>query len=125
MNIEKSRDLRREATNEEKRLWSFLRTRPLGFKFRRQHPIDRWIADLACPEARLIIELDGSGHAEPGVIARDRRRTVWLENHAWVVLRFWNFEIWSEWEAVLQTIFNALTAPHPGPLPASQGEGER
>jgi very-short-patch-repair endonuclease len=124
-NIEFSRELRRQLTSEERKLWTFLRTRPLNFKFRRQHTIGPWIADLACPEARLVIEIDGGGHAEPDTAERDARRTMWLQQHEWKVLRFWNFELRFEWEAVLQRIFDELTnsSPSPRPSPRFAGRG--
>ena len=101
-----------------------LRTRPSGFKFRRQHPIGPWIPDFVCPEARLIIELDGGGHAEPAVRARDRVRQLWLENHEWTVLRFWNVEVWFELEGVLEVIYRALPCgPSPQPSPRCAGRG--
>ena len=75
-------------TRFERRLWSLLRQRPEGLKFRRQHPACGFIADFACVEARLIIELDGSQHADQA--AADARRTAILEAHGWQVMRFWN-----------------------------------
>jgi very-short-patch-repair endonuclease len=125
-NLEYSRDLRRNQTDAELRLWTAVRNGATGFKFRRQHQIGPWIADLACPSRKLVVELDGGGHDEPDTRARDERRDSWLKDHRWRVLRFWNFEVLFEFEAVMEVILATLhVAPHPDPLPASQGEGER
>ena len=86
--IAHARRLRRDMTRFERRLWSLLRQRPEGLKFRRQHPACGFIADFACVEARLIIELDGSQHADQA--AADARRTAILEADGWQVMRFWN-----------------------------------
>ncbi|MGV3623432.1 MAG: endonuclease domain-containing protein [Archangium sp.] len=104
-------------------MWNSVRRRALGYAFRRQHQLGPWIADFACPERHLVIELDGSGHASPDKLERDRRRTEWLRQHGWTVLRFWNNDVLHETEAVLETVRTALLAPLPGPLPASHGEG--
>ncbi|MGX6648359.1 endonuclease domain-containing protein [Maricaulaceae bacterium MS644] len=88
--IAKARRLRRDATRSERIVWAALRQRPGGLKFRRQHPVGRFIADFACPEVWLIIELDGSGHADPVTQAYDERRTRWLQAQGWSVIRFWN-----------------------------------
>jgi very-short-patch-repair endonuclease len=89
--IAHARRLRRDMTRFERRLWSLLRQRPEGLKFRRQHPACGFIADFACVEARLIIELDGSQHADQA--AADARRTAILEAHGWQVMRFWNLTL--------------------------------
>jgi adenine-specific DNA-methyltransferase len=118
-----ARRLRREQTDAERKLWSRLRDRRLGgAKFRRQHPIGPYIADFCCPEARLVIELDGGQH---GVHRDDdRRRTAFLTQQGYRVLRFWNNQVLQEPEAVLSRLAEALrpsTDPHPRPL----SEGER
>jgi very-short-patch-repair endonuclease len=65
MSIERARVLRKNATDAERRLWRYLRDRQLdGFRFRRQVPLGRYVADFACLSARLVVELDGSQHAE-------------------------------------------------------------
>jgi very-short-patch-repair endonuclease len=105
---ERPRQLRRDATDAERRLWSALRDRRLrGYRFRRQHPIGRYIVDFACTEHRLIVEADGGQHAESD---GDRRRTAWLESEGWRVLRFWNNDILSNASGVAETIFRELTA---------------
>ena len=89
--IAHARRLRRDMTRFERRLWSLLRQRPEGLKFRRQHPVCGFIADFACVEARLIIELDGAQHADQQ--AADARRTAVLEANGWQVMRFWNITL--------------------------------
>jgi very-short-patch-repair endonuclease len=91
--IATARRLRKDMTNAERTLWSLLRQRPEGLKFRRQHPIGAYVADFACPEIGLIIELDGGQHNLPVHQLRDQRRTEWLESQGWHVLRFWNTQV--------------------------------
>jgi len=108
--LELARKLRQEQTDAEQLLWALLRDRRLaGFKFRRQHPIDPYILDFYCHEARLGIELDGGQHNEPEKEARDRKRSDFLAGQGIRVLRFWNHEVFNQTEAVLQSIYEALT----------------
>ncbi len=92
--------LRREQTEAERTLWSALRSRQLRFKFRRQHPIPPYVADFACIEARLIVELDGGQH---GAGADDARDTA-LAAAGWLVRRYWNSDVASNPEGVLADI---------------------
>jgi very-short-patch-repair endonuclease len=103
-------------------LWLLLRDRRLGgWKFRRQHPIPPYIVDLYCDESRLVIELDGSQHAER--IKRDERRTRFPENRGLRVRRYWNNAVLSAIETVLHDVWNALDEPSPlTPLPEGEGE---
>src|SRR5512135_2862526 len=90
--LQRSRQLRIDATDAERRLWSYLRSKNLdGARFRRQHPIEGFIVDFCCIKGRLIVELDGSQHAE--VPAYDEHRTRILEQQGFRVLRFWNGEV--------------------------------
>ncbi|MBI4311255.1 MAG: endonuclease domain-containing protein [Chloroflexi bacterium] len=76
-------------------LWRPLRGRGLeGHKFRRQHPIGKYVVDFVCLEKRLVIELDGSQHLEQQ--AYDADRTKWLESEVYGVLRFWDNEVFAE-----------------------------
>jgi primosomal protein N' (replication factor Y) len=101
-----ARDLRRHMTDAERLLWYFLRAKRFaGCKFRRQHPIGPFIADFACVEHRLVIEADGGQHSER---ASDERRTRWLENAGWRVMRFWNDDIMRRTEDVLEEIRKAI-----------------
>src|SRR5215471_20186273 len=97
---ERARRLRRELTPAERILWKNLRNRVFaGFKFRRQHPIGRYIADMACRAAKLILEVDAVTHL--GQEARDEDRAKYLQKRGWLVLRFWNTEVYDELESVL------------------------
>jgi very-short-patch-repair endonuclease len=88
-----ARALRQGMTDAEQRLWWGLRKRNVeGFKFRRQCPIGSYVADFCCLEAKLIVEVDGSQHAE---LQRehDERRTAWLESQGFKIIRFWNWDV--------------------------------
>lgn len=116
-----AKDLRQQATQAEQTLWQRLRNRQiLNAKFRRQHPISPYIVDFVCLERQLIVEADGGQHAERQT--QDEKRTAFLEAQGFRVLRFWNNEVLTETETVLEVIFCALNeTPHPNPLP----KGER
>ncbi len=87
-------------------MWSALRDRRLmRYKFRRQHPIGRYIVDFACTEHQLVIEVDGAQHSDN---AADTSRTAWLEDQGWNVLRFWNNDILTNGNGVVETILRAL-----------------
>ena len=102
-NISQARTLRHKQTEAERRLWAALKNTQLrGYKFRRQHPIGPYIADFACLELALVIEADGSQHAES---EKDVIRTAWLKKSGWHVLRFWNYDILTNTEGVLETIY--------------------
>jgi very-short-patch-repair endonuclease len=125
-----ARRLRRDQTDAEGKLWSRLRYRRLfGARFRRQHPIGSFIADFCCPEARLVIELDGGQHALRPV--EDQVRTKHLESQGYVVIRFWDNDVLKNMEGVLHRIVEALgvTGSPPSPYPLPNGErgsaGER
>ena len=75
-------------------------------KFRRQFPVGPYIADFACIEKRLIIELDGGQHA--AVVVRDEERTVYLKAQGYRVLRFWNNDMLNQSDAVLEAIRQAI-----------------
>ncbi len=99
------KSLRKNATDAERKLWSKLRNKQLmGFKFHRQYSIQQYILDFYCPEKRLAIELDGSHHAEDETREYDQNRTNELQAHNIKVLRFWNSEVTSNINAVIETI---------------------
>jgi very-short-patch-repair endonuclease len=101
-----ARELRRNQTDAEKVLWQRLRARQLhGAKFRRQVPIGNYIADFLCPDAKLIVELDGGQHVD---CARDVTRTKELEDAGFVVLRFWNNDVLTNEDGVLERISEML-----------------
>jgi very-short-patch-repair endonuclease len=102
----RARELRKNETEAEYRLWSDLRNRLLnGHKFSRQIPIGPYVADFVCRERNLIVELDGSQHA---VSEHDLTRTRWLNDNGYSVLRFWNHEVFEERRSVLETILAAM-----------------
>ena len=123
--VARARSLRRDQTDAEALLWSIVRNGGLGgLKFRRQHPLvvgsTRYIADFYCHEARLVIELDGGQHAEQE--AYDGKRASALATEGIRVLRFWNNDVLGQTEAVLETIWSAVTSSlTPAPLPVGEG----
>jgi len=91
-----------------------------GFKFRREQPIGKYVVDFANLEKKLVIEVDGGQHAmDPG----DRVRDEWLRAEGYKVLRFWDNEVFSNLEGVLEMIRKAFLTPHPDPLPQGAGSG--
>jgi very-short-patch-repair endonuclease len=123
--VTNARRLRRDQTDAERTLWFRLRERRLdGLKFRRQAPIASYIGDFCCEESHLIVELDGGQHAINEV--KDTKRTEELEAMGYLVLRFWNDDVLTNTDGVVQSILDTLdkqtpVPPHPNPLP----EGER
>src|SRR6185503_17099023 len=118
-----ARENRNATTEAENLLWQNLRNRKLGYKFRRQHPIDNYIADFVCLEKKLIIELDGEQHKEDREY--DIERTKTLEAHGYKVMRFWNEEVVKSVSEVLEEIRNELKSrPNlltPDPSPEERG----
>jgi very-short-patch-repair endonuclease len=124
-----ARDLRKALTETEKALWQELRRGKIpGTRFRRQVPIGPYVADFACLQCKLIIELGGSQHVDQATY--DDERTKFLEAQNFRVLRFWNGTVSEEREAVIEAIVWAVTHPDwrqhrdPLPNPPSAGEGE-
>ena len=98
--------MRRNPTEAEQKLWLLLKDRRFaGFKFRRQVPIGPYIADFVCYSARLIVELDGSQHADD---ARDGRRDAWFGEKGFTTLRVWNSDLAANPEGVGDAIWNRL-----------------
>jgi very-short-patch-repair endonuclease len=120
----RARKLRENQTDVEGKLWSRLRDRQLsGVKFRRQHPIGPFIVDFCCLERGLVVELDGSQHVQ--ALAADKRRTRFLESLGYRVLRFWDSDVLSNINGVLERISDALEGPHPRPLPSEWAREKR
>jgi very-short-patch-repair endonuclease len=104
---ENARQLRKEPTPAERKLWAHLRNNQLlGVNFRRQHGIGQYVSDFCSPKMKLIIELDGSQHLEQQNY--DKQRTEYFESQGYKVIRFWNNEIINNIENVLQRITIAL-----------------
>ena len=116
-----ARNLRKQMTVPEQQLWAGLRKRQLdGYRFRRQTPLGRYIADFVCLEARLVIELDGDYHNNQQ--AYDRERDNWMQQQNFQVLRFWNHEVVHQKENVIQQIRYTLHQRMLSPSPLA-GEG--
>ena len=120
-----AKSMRSAPTEAEHRLWQLLRAKRLaGYRFKRQLVIDHYIADFACLRERLIVECDGSQHADS---ERDLRRDTYLQSQGFRILRIWNNELFNNEEGVTELIYSALHSPplpgaarHPSP---SRGEG--
>jgi len=139
--IATARRLRHNVTDAERRLRLELRRLPTyGTHFRRQAPIGPYVVDFACMAAHLVIELDGSQHAEADGVRKDEARTRWLAQEGYKVIRFWNNDISENLEGVLQAIYVALyggpeseavplkherhrAGSHPAPAPTLPLEG--
>jgi very-short-patch-repair endonuclease len=103
---ERARILRKADNDAERTLWSELKARQLaGAKFTRQLPVGPYFADFACRESRLVVELDGSQHADSEY---DRRRDNFMVGEGWSILRFWNTDALLQRGAVIETIIAAL-----------------
>ena len=110
-NTERARSLRRNQTRSEGLLWSILRAKQLcGLTFRRQHPIGLWIADFACSEKKLVVEIDGGYHDETA--EEDLSRQKHLQSLGWTVIRFTDEDVERNAEAVGQAIAKELNIPY-------------
>jgi very-short-patch-repair endonuclease len=115
--LARAKEMRANPTQAERRLWTLLRAKRFsGYKFKRQLVIEPYIVDFVCLERRLIVEADGSQHAES---SSDLRRDAYLAAQGFRILRFWNNEIMADEEAVAATISSALSAPLPSPPAAA------
>ncbi len=118
---DKARDLRNNATPQERAIWALLsRYRP---KFTRQLSLSPYyVGDLACRQAKLIVEIDGSQHLDS---KSDEARTRFLTSEGWTVIRFWNSEVDENPEGVAEAILlkatECLGGTHPQPLPSREG----
>ncbi len=123
----RARQLRRDQTPKERVVWRELRAGRLGLKFRRQWPVDGYVVDFVCFEARLIVELDGGQHAAEDARAYDAARTAVLEAGGFTVLRFWNSEVRQNLPGVLESIHRhgrqrgVLPSPRMGEGPGVRG----
>ena len=114
----RARRLRNQSTDAERHLWQHLRGKQIaGYRFRRQVPVAGFIADFACLEAKVIVELDGGQHAQN--VGYDAQRDRLIEAQGFRILRFWDNQVFLETQAVLQEIMRALEASSPHPDPAA------
>ena len=111
---QQARHLRQTMTASEVRLWQGLRGRRLdGFRFRRQHPLGRYIVDFACLSARLVVEVDGPSHNDAEQALYDAARTDWRVAQGWTVLRVKNESVFQRLDRVLADIQRALADAPP------------
>ena len=122
--LEAARRLRSHMTDTELLLWRCLRKKQLaGYRFRRQHPFERYVLDFYCSEAKLAVELDGGQHNDSKARVRDAERTCFCEKHGIQIIRFWNNEILSNIDGVLEKIYQTAQERCPLPSPPPPGEG--
>ena len=106
---ENARALRKRLTPQEVKLWVKLRElKPLGFHFRRQAPIGRYIVDFVSFRSQLVIEADGGQHGMPVEALADRTRDAFLASQGFTVLRFWNSDIDANLSGVMERILSVL-----------------
>jgi len=120
--IEKSRDLRKNMTPQERKLWYIIKNRQFfGYRFRRQFPLGQYIVDFICRAKKIIIEIDGGQHNEIKNIQYDNKRTEYLISEGYKVIRFWNNDIDKNMGGVynkLKEVFEIgenITPPQPSP----------
>lgn len=101
---DRRKELRKNPTPQEEKLWWYLRDERLGVKFRRQHSVSGYILDFFCKEKRLVIELDGEVHESKEAREYDEVRNKFLESLDYKVVRFWNSEIDKDINKVLAKI---------------------
>ncbi|ODS32860.1 MAG: deoxyribonuclease [Candidatus Scalindua rubra] len=100
-----ARNLRRKSTDTERFLWRHIKAKQLeGLKFRRQQPIGNYIVDFVCFEKRVIIEIDGGQHTSDAEKKKDFIRDKWFEEQGYKVLRFWNNEVLTNMNGVLEVV---------------------
>ena len=104
--LQRAREMRHPLTPAEAKVWATVRNSRFGFKIRRQHPIDRFIADFYCAQANLVIEIDGDTHAELDQIEYDVACTDWLNQQGYAVIRFSNEDVAKRFDAVLKEIIS-------------------
>ena len=119
---ESSQRLRREMTDAEQYLWQFLRRKQIhGAQFNRQKPILDYIVDFYCARAKLVTELDGSQHQDPGHLEKDRIRDCALVELGLLVLRYDNWQVLTETDGVVREIYEKVGDRIPPVPPFSKG----
>ena len=119
-----ARAMRRRSTDAERKMWQALRSlRADGIKFRRQHPIGRYILDFVALEQKLVVEVDGGQHDRDPAKTTDRKRTQWLQSKGYRVVRFWDNDVLTNIDGVAAAVRQLL--PHSShPHLTSPFEGE-
>ena len=110
------RKLRKNLTEPEKIFWNKVRAGQAIYKFRRQHSIGPYVVDFYCPQARLIVEIDGDSHAEDGQAAKDEQRNLYFKKLNFRIKRYCNRDIVNNIEGVLEDLYKILTTPPILPL---------
>ncbi len=104
-----ARDLRKNMSEAEHRLWFYVRKKQLdGFRFRRQYVVGIYIADFACVAEKMIVEVDGETHSTNVELSHDKRRTQYLESQNWKVIRYSNESVFKDIDNVLEDIYAHL-----------------
>jgi very-short-patch-repair endonuclease len=107
--IQFARQLRKDSTDAERRIWSYLRGERLGgHVFRRQHPIVGYIADFYCHAAKLVVELDGGQHTDPDAVAYDARRSAAMAAQGVHVIRFSDIDALKNSDQVAEAILTEV-----------------
>jgi len=120
---QRAKELRKNSTDAERLLWKHLKAKQFGgLKFRRQEQIGHYIANLVCYEVSIIVEADGGQHNEQK--ENDEDRTHWLNSQGFKVLRFWNNEILTNIEGVLEVIRTECQPPL-SPALSHKGRGSK
>ena len=107
--FQRAKSLRNRMTKPEKVLWEYLRQKPLGFKFRRQHPFHIYILDFYCHQAKLFIEIDGDSHSREFQKEQDAIRTKFIEEQGIEEIRFKNEQVLNQLKNVIEEIERALS----------------
>ena len=123
LTLGRAQNLRRSLTEAERLLWYYLKNDKIGFAFRKQQPIGKYIVDFINFEKKIIIELDGGQHGEESAIKYDAERDDFLRDQGYVVLRFWNKEVFKDIKRILDVIYSACAQPHPDPSSLSLRRG--
>jgi imidazole glycerol-phosphate synthase subunit HisF len=122
--FERARELRISMTEPEKKLWQYLRTNPMGYRFRRQHPLLSYIADFFCYKLNLVIEIDGTIHNRKDKKAKDIEKEIALSIKGIRTIRFTNFEVINQFEKVIDKIQTILRERKSGTPPLGGSIGK-
>ena len=117
--------LRDSMTDPEKNLWEYLRKKPLGFKFRRQHPLAGYVLDFYCHKLRLSIEIDGGYHLKKEQKEKDEERTEYLKNLGITEMRVTNNQVLRKFETVIENINDRLCEDTPSGVGGKHGNESR
>ena len=109
--FQNAKELRKNMTVAENQLWSRINSSQLGVRFKRQHPIDIFIADFYCHKYKLVVEVDGEYHNDDEQLEYDEGRTVDLERFGITIIRFTNDEVMNDTDRVVEEIEKCLTNP--------------